>query len=354
MSRQRGFTLIEMALVLAVIGLMVGGGIMAIGPILLQAKINQTNAAMDQIEAALVVFAIRNNRLPCPADGSLANTNANYGTEATQGNDNGNSGDLTTNSCVVTDKNSVVPWRTLGLDETYSTDGWSNRISYYPAVAELNGTATGWDTLVDNPTTAVNCLNRIASTTAPPQGFRATAVTVGSACDPANTISSGNYGSYSVQTYPFGNYIAVYSISAGACSTELTQPNTDNTSSAYSGTDTCASVSPQVTITSSNVMYDGQRAAYVLISHGSSGWYGWPKGGGTQRLPYTGTTYTLKQYNSGAVANLAGTAGNLGFVQGTAQYINNLSNADYFDDIVRWRSPAFIIQNCGSGACGNP
>jgi hypothetical protein len=100
-------------------------------------------------------------------------------------------------------------------------------------------------------------------------------------------------------------------------------------------------------------MYNGLRAAYVLISHGPTGWYGWTKSG-TQNIPYTGTTYTLKRYNSGTLATLAGTAGNYGFVQGTAQGTKSLTNTYYFDDIVRWRSPAFIIQQCGSGACGNP
>lgn len=321
MSRQRGFTLIEMALVLAVIGLMVGGGIMAIGPILLQAKINQTNAAMDQIEAALVAFAIRNNRLPCPADGSLANTNDDYGLEVTQASDQcsmaaygyGGSGNV----------NAVIPWRTLGLDETYSTDGWNSRIAYFPA----NPMITGVGTLVDD--TGLNCLNRISSTTAPPQGFRSTT------CDPTNSLTSGSYGTYNLPTYPFGNYIAVYA-SANPAVNELTVANP--TGNAVS--------SP--TTSSNYVSLYGQRAAYVIISHGPLQWYGWTKAG-NQILPPS--SRPVKAYNNGGTA---GTAGNLGFVQGTAMPTSQQSNSNYFDDIVRWRSPAFIIQNCGSGACGNP
>jgi hypothetical protein len=99
-------------------------------------------------------------------------------------------------------------------------------------------------------------------------------------------------------------------------------------------------------------MFDGQRAAYVLISHGPSGWYGWTRAG-TQLQP-TNTSYTLKKYNSGVVANMAGTSGNLGFVQGEPQSANSRSNTTYFDDIVRWRSPAYIIQQCGGASCGNP
>ena len=361
MRRQRGFTLIEMALVVAVIGLLVGGGAFAITPLLRQARVNATNTTLDQLEASLVLFAIRNGRLPCPADGSLANSNANYGIEPTPLPTGGNAGA----GCSVTLTNSVIPWKTLGVDETYSIDGWGNRISYYPA----NPAITNASTLVDGGTQTTNnypnnCLSRDATTTVPASGFRNSG-TVPSAniCDPTNTITTGGgYGTanYNVPTYPFGNYIAVYSIANNDCSTELTQPNTNNTAAAFSGTDTCKSVTAAAAITSQNVAYNGQRAAYVLISHGPSGWYGWPKAGSnavTQLAPYAGTVYTLKQYNAGVLAVMAGSAagaGNYGFVQGTSQSVNNLSNPNYFDDIVRWRSPGFVIENCGSGACGNP
>jgi prepilin-type N-terminal cleavage/methylation domain-containing protein len=356
MNKHRGFTLIEMALVVAIIGLMVGGGAFAITPLLRQARINTTDTALDQLEAALALFATRNSRLPCPADGSLTSTSANYGLESGQTGNTGVASDVTTNSCSVTDGHAVIPWKTLGIDETYSLDGWGNRISYMPAVAEINGTSTGWNSLVDNAfntsNNPVNCLSRDASTTAPPTGFRYSA-----ACDATNTITTGGlYGTadYNVPTYPFGNYIAVYSISGSACSTELTVPNTNQASGSFNGAnDTCTSVTVAAAITSSNVSYDGQRAAYVLISHGQSGWYAWSKGG-TQLQPYTGTTYPLKQYNSMAIAHVAGTTGNGGFVQGNFQSINNLTNANFFDDIVRWRSPGFVIENCGSSACGNP
>lgn len=327
MSRQRGFTLIEMALVVAILGLMVGGGIIAIGPILLQARTNQTNAAMDQIEAALVAFAIRNNRLPCPADGSYTTTAnaAQYGIEQAPTAASG--------PCIVAAlTNSVVPWRTLGLDETYSVDGWGNRISYFPA----NSMITGVVTLVDN--TGLNCLNRIASGTAPPQGFRSTS------CDSGLTTTSitgpstsgTDYGTYSIPTYPMNNYIAVYA-AANPYGSELTVAN------------------PGVAPTATTAGSYGQRAAYVLISHGTSGWYSWPKGGGTQKAPPAATVYTVKKYNDGVLGDMAGGGSpNNGFVQGTSMPTSQLSNPSYFDDIVRWRSPAFIIQNCGSGACGNP
>jgi len=91
----------------------------------------------------------------------------------------------------------------------------------------------------------------------------------------------------------------------------------------------------------------GGRAAYVLISHGRTGWYGWNKAG-SQIVP-PAASYLVKKYNSNGSA---GPAASLGFVQGSPVLING--SAAYFDDIVRWRAPAFLIQTCGSGSCGNP
>ena len=314
MSRQSGFTLIEMAFVIAIVGLMVGGGLMAIGPVIEKTRITQTNSTFDQIENALVLYAIRNNRLPCPADGSMNNANALYGLEIVPLTAPGTA----TSACTVATANSVIPWRTLGMDESYSVDGWNNRVSYFPA----SGQIIGVNTLADNtssPTCAAgaNCTLCLSRT----NGVSGSS-TRASFCDIASTPLNLS------PSYPYGNYIAVY-VAANPYGTELTTSNR------------------LVGITAANVAQFGGRAAYVLISHGKSGWYGWNKAG-IQIAP-PATTYLVKKYNSNGSA---GSGGNLGFVQGSPVLING--SPAYFDDIVRWRSPAFLIQSCGSGSCGNP
>ncbi len=315
--RQRGFTLIEMAFVVAILGLMVGGGLFAFGPINLRAKTNATNNSLDQVEAALVVFAIRNNRLPCPADGALTTADATYGEEVAQA----------TSQCTITVKNSVVPWRTLGLDENYSLDGWSNRISYFPA----NAMIAGVDTLVDNTgavaartcpadTSGVTCTVCLARSTG-----AAGASTRATLCDTSGTAGL-------TPTYPYGNYLAVYSINNSAVGTETTSTQP------AAGTITTTAIAATA----------GLRAAYVLVSHGPSGMYAWNRNG-SQYVP--ATAHTLKADNQDGSA---GAAGSKGFVQGTMSASTSQSNSTYFDDIVRWRSPAFIIQQCGSASCGNP
>lgn len=56
----RGFTLIEMAIVLVVIGLILSGGILAVGPILQSTKTTETNARLDLIEKAILLHVIQN------------------------------------------------------------------------------------------------------------------------------------------------------------------------------------------------------------------------------------------------------------------------------------------------------
>lgn len=66
-ARQHGFSLIEIALVLVIVGLALGGIMSALGPQLEQRKYA---AAQEQLKAAteaLYGFAVLNGRLPCPA-----------------------------------------------------------------------------------------------------------------------------------------------------------------------------------------------------------------------------------------------------------------------------------------------
>ncbi len=338
MIKQRGFTLIEMAFVVAILGLMVGGGLFAIGPITLRAKLNSTNNALDQVEAALTLYTIRNNRLPCPADGALGASAVNYGVEQAPVTSAG-----AVTSCPVTTTNSVVPWITLGLDETYSADGWGRRISYFAANNTLSANV---DALVDNTeqslmvcdagtgSACTGCMSRTYSSSSQ----TITKSTRETSCDPANLQKQ-------TPSYPYGNYIPVYTFTASSTFVEVTgsQPLLA-TCPSTGGTD--------ANLVAGNISCAGNRAAYVLISHGPSGWYGWNRSATAtaSRLlpPGGGGSYTLKPLNG------SGTANGLGFIQQTSLNLGSQASATYFDDIVRWRSPAFIIQQCGSGACGNP
>ncbi len=113
----RGFTLIEMAIVLVVIGLVVGGGITAVGPIIQGAKVSETRSRLDALEAALTLYAIQYSCLPCPA------ANAGDGTAQFTGAASGCG-----TGC--TSVRGVVPWQTLGLSRADGSDPFGTRISY--------------------------------------------------------------------------------------------------------------------------------------------------------------------------------------------------------------------------------
>jgi prepilin-type N-terminal cleavage/methylation domain-containing protein len=143
-QRSDGFTLIEIALVLVVVGLLISGALQLLNPVRERAKITETEAKLDRIEDALLVWAIASRGcLPCPADGTLVSTNANAGFgRAGSGNQTTMTCENNGTACNVqpiaidhtgptnTNYAGVVPWRSLGLSEEDVTDGWGSRIAY--------------------------------------------------------------------------------------------------------------------------------------------------------------------------------------------------------------------------------
>jgi len=114
-SKHAGLTLIELALVLVLIGLL---GWLFLPPTFQmreQERIKETRAKLDAIEAALVRFVMLHDRLPCPAPGNLPDDHTSAGEE--------NCSSL---------NNPVVPWRSLGLTAKDAEDAWGVRITYRP------------------------------------------------------------------------------------------------------------------------------------------------------------------------------------------------------------------------------
>ena len=119
----RGFTLIEMAVVLFIFGLLIAG---VLGPLETQMEARDRNAtieSMEEILEALYGYAITNGRLPCPdsdGDGMPDMTNEPY-----------DSSDITTGACdgdtTFDDGTGFVPWVELNVAQG---DAWGNRFRY--------------------------------------------------------------------------------------------------------------------------------------------------------------------------------------------------------------------------------
>lgn len=124
----RGFTLIEMAIVLVVIGLVFSGGLVAVAPVLQSSKGNETLAKLDRIEQALTLYVIRYGCLPCPAEPGTASGGANAGWS--HGAAYYNSGCTAACDATTVATQGVVPWVTLGLSEEEGRDGFGERIDY--------------------------------------------------------------------------------------------------------------------------------------------------------------------------------------------------------------------------------
>ena len=135
MSKSKGFSLVELAVALAIIALLLAGALIPLSTQIEVRNAADTQRAMESIREAIVGFAQANGRLPCPADGNVAAGAAGAGTEQ-----------IGLSSCFnVGGTFGVVPWATLGVPET---DAWGRRFSYRvaPAFADKVSLAT-WNTI---------------------------------------------------------------------------------------------------------------------------------------------------------------------------------------------------------------
>lgn len=114
-ASQNGFTLIEMAIVLMIVGVLLGGILVPLSAQMDQRNNSDTQKALSEIKDALIGYAMANGQLPCPA-----NPTDVTGVTST-------AGIARTPPCTSTNSTGVLPWATLGVNET---DAWGNRYTY--------------------------------------------------------------------------------------------------------------------------------------------------------------------------------------------------------------------------------
>jgi len=121
---QCGFTLVEMAVVLVIAGLMLGGLLMPLSAQRAMKDYSEVKTQLEQIRDALYGYAIINGTLPCPTSTPDPADNVNYGHAAA--------------SCAAPSQDWYLPWKDLGVAETdpwgnsrqRPTDGWSGHWVY--------------------------------------------------------------------------------------------------------------------------------------------------------------------------------------------------------------------------------
>lgn len=123
-----GFTLIEMAIVLAILALFIGTGLSLLSAELEQRHIQDSHERLSDAREMLLGYALSHTAindarpyLPCPD--ARPGTSVSAGNAANDGQEDRNAA---TGACDIQEGN--LPWVTLGL--TPQSDAWANRLRY--------------------------------------------------------------------------------------------------------------------------------------------------------------------------------------------------------------------------------
>ncbi|MGA7593828.1 MAG: type II secretion system protein [Gallionella sp.] len=173
--RQTGFTLVEMAMVLMIVALLLGGLLPTITSQVEQRHENDTLKQLDEIQQALIGFAIINGRLPCPA------------TSTSNGAENFAVGHSAADGICSNFYNGFVPAATLGLSGATNAglvlDAWGNPIRY--AVTSWNSTSPS----LNDVFTTTNGMHTVGISNLAPTSLLVCSTSTGIA---ASSCSSGN------------------------------------------------------------------------------------------------------------------------------------------------------------------
>lgn len=121
----KGFTLIEMGIVLAIIGVALGSGLTIFNRYMKLSKVKETKQKMAVILQSIDDYVDKHSIIPCPADPSLKFSNPDFGVAncdyvgALKSSDS-------SNKVVI----GMLPNATLDIYPTLTIDGWGNRMSY--------------------------------------------------------------------------------------------------------------------------------------------------------------------------------------------------------------------------------
>ena len=126
LKQQRGFTLVEISIVLVIVTLLLGALLVPLGGAFEESRRKRTRAQLEEIHEALVGFAVSKGRLPCPATGTSGSLEMPVG-----------GGDCTA-------PNGFVPAATLGLIGDLNEDGllldvWGNPLRYSVDQSDVGG-----------------------------------------------------------------------------------------------------------------------------------------------------------------------------------------------------------------------
>ena len=125
LKNKRGFTFIELSIVILIISLLFAGTSVIFSKIRGATQTNETKERLYKIKKALEIYFLENQILPCPAGLKLTSSDDGFGVsgaciEAL------NEGIYLNNNIVY----GAIPFRDLGIYPDLTYDGWGNKFSY--------------------------------------------------------------------------------------------------------------------------------------------------------------------------------------------------------------------------------
>ncbi|MBI4031712.1 MAG: type II secretion system protein [Proteobacteria bacterium] len=154
-KHQDGFTLVEMAVVVAIIGFLMSAAFLTIAAMLAKKSELSTLKRMEVIADAISIYAQHNMRVPCPANPAGAGPEP-FGAEWGSGAAGTNYGD-----CIAilnaAQREGIVPYFTLGIPVEYIRDEWGNFFTYRVSPVVTN---TPLDPGIPTTETGVWCLTQ--------------------------------------------------------------------------------------------------------------------------------------------------------------------------------------------------
>lgn len=129
-----GFSLIELAIVLGVAGMILGSGLVVAVNMNEQQRIDNTRDRLDYIMQAIDNFVDKYGHLPCPADPQAEFKDSYFGDGRASGNQLTTVTTCISNNLLDAGATNVmtggVPTATLHISPEYALDGWNRRFTY--------------------------------------------------------------------------------------------------------------------------------------------------------------------------------------------------------------------------------